>query len=200
MTTTTTTTIPNPPKPLTLPWRVVVDTAEQAPFTFTDLRSDSSRGNRPLIIETVRRSIGRHPVGMGDYSLESADGVTSYVGWCNVERKSREDCQTTILGFGDGHRDRFEQELDNLSRLCIGGGCAMIVVECSFEQLISTAPQYGQKTAGQNAKTLLRSVLAYQQDYRVPWLFAGSRRMAEIATFRFLERFWKHHHGKDSAQ
>jgi uncharacterized membrane protein len=172
----------------------VIDTAEQQPFAFTDLRSDSARGNRQLVVETIRRAIGRHPFGYGDYSLESSDGKCSFVGWCNVERKSREDCQTTILGFGDGHRERFEQELANLSSLIVGGGVAMVVVECSFETLLQSAPQFGRKTAAQNAKTLLRSVIAYQQDYRVPWLFAGSRRMAEIVTFRFLERYWKHHH------
>ncbi len=147
------------------------------------------------MVETVRRCLGRYPISYGDYSLESADGRQSFVGWCNVERKSLEDCQSTILGFADGHRERFEQELENLSRLITGdGGCAMVVVECSVEQLLRSAPSHGKKTASQNAKTLLRSILAYQQDYRVPWLFAGSRRLAEIATFRFLERFWRHHH------
>lgn len=178
---------------LVLPWRIVIDTAEQHPFTFQGLRADADKDNRPLIVETVRRCIGRHPVSYGDYSLESADGQLSLVHYCNVERKSREDCQSTILGFGDGHRERFEQELEVLSKV----DAALVVVECSFEQLLSTAPSFGRKTASQNAKTLCRSVLAFQQDYKVPWLFAGSRRLAEIATFRFLERFWKHRQRKD---
>lgn len=114
---------------------------------------------------------------------------------CYVERKSLEDCQTTLLGFSDGHRERFERELDNLQHTA----AAMVVVECDLCELLNSAPAYGRRSRQHNAKTLLRSVLAYQQDYRVPWLFAGSRRMAEIATFRFLERFWRKHHASADA-
>jgi hypothetical protein len=172
----------------------VIDTAEQQPFSFTGMRADSNRAGRPILVETVRRAIGRHPVGYGDYSLESSDGRESFIGYCAVERKSLQDCQATILGFGDGHRDRFEQELRNLQHVNLNQGAAMVVIECSFEQLLQSAPCRGVKSAAANAKTLLRSVLAFQQDYHVPWLFAGGRRLAEIATFRFLERYWKHHH------
>jgi hypothetical protein len=38
---------------------------------------------------------------------------------------------------------------------------------------------------------LHRSLIAFQQDYRVPWIFSDSRRMAEIDAFRWLERWWK---------
>ena len=185
-------TTPNPPPFVTLPWRIIIDTAEGHPYTFCGIHAHADKGNRPIIVESVRRALGRHPVGLGDYSLEAIDSGWSGIGLCHIERKSLEDCQSTILGFSDGHRDRFEQELSNLQHIILdSGGAAMVVVECSFEQLIRHAPCHGVRPATHNAKTLLGSVLAYQQDYRVPWLFAGGRRLAEIATFRFLERFWK---------
>lgn len=183
-------TIPNQPPSITLPWRIVVDTAEQQPFTFADLHSDADRGNRPLIVETVRRCLGRHPDSLGDYSLESATGEPVFA---YVERKSLGDCQTTLLGFGDGHRERFERELSNLANTA----AALVVVECDFCELLNSAPAYGIRSRQHNAKTLARSVLSLMREYRVPWLFAGSRRMAEIMTFRFLENCWKHRKDSD---
>lgn len=184
-------TVPNPPKALTLPFRVIVDTAEEHFFTFTEMTADASRGNRPLVVETVRRCLGRYPRSYGDYSLEAVDGSWSGVGWCHIERKSCSDCQGTLLGFGDGHRERFESELENLRRVILNNGAAMVVVECDLCELLNSAPAFGKHSQQHNAKTLMRSVLAMQQDYHVPWLFAGGRRMAEIATFRFLERFFR---------
>jgi len=162
------------------PFTILIDTAEQQPFSFTGLRGDAQRDGRPWIVQTRWESLGRHPDSLGDYSLDG------FKGRCHVERKSLEDCQGTILGFG-GRRERFEQELRNLSRV----EAAMVVVEATFLEVVQRAPETPNKTARQNAKTLNRSILAYLQDYRVPWLFCSGRRHAEVATFRFLERFWR---------
>ena len=162
------------------PFTILVDTAETQPFTFQGIRADSSDESRPWIVKTELRSLGRHPDSLGDYSIDG------YIGRCHVERKSLPDCQSTILGFG-GRRERFEQELLNLSNI----ERAAVVVEASYLDVIQRAPETSHKSRDQNAKTLMRSILAYQSDYRVPWIFAGDRRMAELATFRFFERFWK---------
>jgi hypothetical protein len=69
--------------------------------------------------------------------------------------------------------------------------CGAIVIETSFEQLLAEAPEWGAKSEKENRKILFRQVLAWQQDYRVPWVFAGTRELAEIATYRILERFWE---------
>lgn len=175
---------------LICPFTIIVDTAEAHPYTFQGLRSDAADDSRPLIVPTESRSLGRFPDSLGDYSIE-APGIAG-VGRCHVERKSMEDAHSTILGWakkGDdiGRRDRFERELAALSEMEAG----LVVVECELQDLIRLAPQHGRRSAAQNAKTLHRSILAWMQDYSVPWLFCGDRRVAEKSTFRWLERWYR---------
>jgi hypothetical protein len=160
---------------------IVIDSAEQHMYTFTGLRHDSDKNYQPIAVPIIRQSLGRHPNSLGDYSLVGG------IGRCHIERKSMEDCQSTILGFNDGHRERFESELSNRAKI----ESPLVLVECSLEDLLKNAPQYGVKTPQQNAKILFRSILAYQQDCRVPWLFCDDRRLAEQAAFWFLHRWWE---------
>lgn len=170
-----------PKTSIACPFTIIIDTAEQHPFAFTGLKADANQNYLPIKVETVSECLGRHPDSLGDYSIVGG------VGSIHVERKSLEDAQGTILGWEDGRRDRFEQELANLSAI----EAALVVVECSLPELLANAPDWGTKTKQQNAKTLFRSILAWQQDYRVPWLFAGSRAMAEQATYRFFYRWYE---------
>jgi DNA excision repair protein ERCC-4 len=165
---------------VTCPFTIVIDSQEKHPFTFTDLSADSDREHRPLIVPTIWRSLG---TAMGDYSIDG------YEDRCAIERKSLEDAHGTFLGWGE-RRARFEREIANLSQM----ECAAVVVESSFLEMVQRAPSRGKKSAQENAKILLRQVLAWQQDYRVPWVFCDGRRLAEIATFRILERFWRKNH------
>lgn len=160
---------------------IIIDSAEQHAFTFTGLREDAAKDYAPIVVPTIRQSLGRYPNSLGDYSLVGG------IGRCHIERKSMDDAHSTILGFNDGHRVRFESELANLSKI----ESAAVVVECSLEDLLKNAPQYGVKTPQQNAKTLFRSILAYQNDYKVPWIFADDRRLAEQATYWWLHRWWE---------
>jgi len=164
------------------PFTVLIDSAEQHPFTFTGFRADADFQYRPLIVRTKWQSLGRHPNQLGDYSI---DGL---VGRCHVERKSIKDCQGTILDFRkSGSRERFEHELANLSKI----DAAMVVVEGSLNAVLTHRNDRRVREHKTVAKQLMRSILALQQDHKVPWMFCESRRMAEVATFRFLERYWK---------
>lgn len=161
---------------------IVADSAEQHVLTFTGLRHDADKDYAPIHVSVIRQSLGRHPNSLGDYSLVGG------IGRCHIERKSMDDAHSTFLGFNDGHRERFESELDNLSKI----ESAAVVVECSLEDLLKHAPQYGKKTPQQNAKTLFRSILAWQNDYKgVQWIFADDRRLAEQATYWWLHRWWE---------
>ncbi len=164
------------------PFVVLVDSAEQEPFEFKGLKCGiQGKDNRkPLLVKTQWQSLGRHPNQLGDYSIEG------YVGRVHVERKSIDDCQQTILGF-DGARDRFERELHNLTHI----EAPLIVVEGSLTQVIGETNGRRKTKPSVQSRQLLRSIVAFQQDYAVPWMFCDSRRMAEIVTFRFFERYWR---------
>lgn len=179
-------------EPYTCPFTVLIDTAESQPFTFQGMRADADKQNRELVIPTKFTPLGRHPHSKGDYSIE---GFEDRIG---IERKGMEDAWGTVLGWetehqvakgAPGRRQRFEKELENLQKL----EASMVVVEATFDDCLRLIPQWGKKEAKVNAKIFLRSVLAYMQDYKVTWLFCDGRRLAEISTFRFLERF----HRKD---
>lgn len=173
------------------PFRIVVDTAEQSPFAFANIKGDHRCQYRMVAVETVWRCLGRHPDSFGDYTIEDRRTGELFTRQVAVERKSLDDAHGTILGWTDGQedsgrRERFERELDNL-RTC----CSCVVVECTFADLVRSAPSWGGNTRIQNARILYTSVIAYQQDYRVPWLFCEDRRQAEIATFRWFWRWWR---------
>ena len=172
---------------------ILIDSAEQMPFGFRNIAVDVSdtpgdllkmvrieeidQNEIKYLVPTKFQSLG---VAKGDYSIEG------HKGHCNIERKSMNDAHGTILGWGD-HRARFERELEMLSTM----NTAAVVVECSFGELLAKAPSHGKKTSAENRKILHRQVLSWQQTYRIPWFFCDNRRMAEVTTFRILQRYWK---------
>lgn len=175
-------------EPYRVPFTLLIDTAESQPFTFQGLKGDANIDNRPLIVPTQFVALGRYPHSIGDYS------VAGYSDRVAVERKSMEDAWGTVFGWETeyqikkglpGRRERFEKELENLSKL----EASTVVVEADFDVCLRLVPEWGKKSADLNRKIFFRSVLAFMQDYKVPWLFCGSRRIAEIATFQFLKRF-----------
>jgi hypothetical protein len=171
---------------------LLIDKAEKAAFTFDGIRSRSfiDKEMRICLPRTERRFLG---VGCGDYSI---DGFTGRVG---IERKSMKDFQGTLLGWrheaeANGgwsidvdRRARFKRELKTLA----GFECKAVVVESSLGDCIDNAPEWGKRSAEENAKYLFSTYLAWVEEFPgVPWIFAADRRMAEVAAFRILEKFW----------
>lgn len=175
-------------------FEIVIDTAEQEPFAFSGIKSDADRGKRNLIVPTVRECLGRHPNSLGDYTIRGC-GVDGF-GRCHIERKSKKDGQSTILGFAGGARDRFESELSNLAEC----PAPLVLIECPIEEFLGDAPSYGVRTKEENARTLFRSAIALQMRYRVQWIFAPSRRAAEVTAFRWLEKWWREELAKKTAE
>lgn len=169
-----------------LPYTVAIDTAEQHPWTFDGIMADSPHQDKKLIIDTTTMALGRHPHGLGDYSIEGERGLI------HVERKSISDLQGTLLGFKDGRRERFEQELSNLAEVHSPPvAYAAVIVEGTHQDCIDQPVLWGEKPADVNRKILSRSIQALMSDYRLPWFFAESRRMAEVMCFRYLDRYWR---------
>lgn len=180
-----------------LPFTILIDTAETHPWTFAGMKSDADRQYREWKIEPRYQALGRHPDSNGDYSLVSSAG-DSYVGEVGIERKSVDDLIGTLLGWPreyvkqgitheeTGRRERFESELANLT-----GFSACVIVEGSLGAVLTAAYATPGKTQEVNRRILNRSIIAYVQDYSVPWIFADSRRLAEAEAFRWLFRFYE---------
>lgn len=161
------------------PFKIAIDTAEQHPWKFLGIKSDAKDDDQIIWTQTVQESLGRYPNSFGDYSIEG------YAGRVGIERKSRDDCIATVLGFNDGRRMRFESELENLSSIS-----SLVIVECSHEECLDHAGDYGGKKAEHQQKIFNRSIISYLQDYNVRWFWATNRGHAESACYRFLSRYW----------
>jgi hypothetical protein len=175
---------------------IIIDSMEQHPFSFTGIRLDLSEMNARqrkafdsgewdgvVSVETKFRALG---ASNGDYTVEGFEGR------CHLERKSMEDCHSTVLSYGD-RRERFTRELANLASM----ESAAVIVECELSTLLANAPEYGVRTASQNRKHLFRQILAWQQQFKVPWIFCDGRAMAEIAAYRWFKCFVRYQSSKD---
>jgi len=156
------------PLPITVPYTVLVDSREQAPYTFEGLTGNASQGSRLLNITT--RWAG---LKTGDYSIDGFEDLVC------IERKSKSDFYGT-LGAG---RDRFDREHQRMSRMEF----AAVVIEASWASILSDAPKWSTLSP----RTILGSALAYERDYGVHYFPAEDRRMAEIVTFRMLDLFFR---------
>jgi ERCC4-type nuclease len=155
--------------PLIVPFAVAIDTREQRPYAFGGLVSDAKERRRPLVVPTEIRTLRS-----GDYSIVGHEDAIA------IERKSLADLYGTL---GQG-RDRFVRELERLARLSF----AAVVIEAEWSEIIGSPPGL----SGLNPKTVLRSVIAWQQRYpRIHWWPCPERRFAEVLTYRILERWWK---------
>lgn len=159
------------PATLTVPFTIVIDSREQTPFAFAGLRADARQQYRSLVVPTVVRGLGQ-----GDYSIVGHEDRIA------CERKSLSDLFGTL---GQG-RERFERELHRLQAL----EWACVVIEAPWRTILSDPPEH----SSLNPKTVFRSVVAWQQRFPgVHWWACEDRRMAEVVTFRVLERWWKDH-------
>lgn len=172
--------------PLTVPFTILIDSMEKHPFSFTGLYADADQDNRELIVNYRWQALG---TSNGDYSIDGhhpdpSKNPSPSAPRVAVERKSINDCIGTILCFKE-RRPRFERELQSLAAL----DSAVVIVDGSMAMVMDAVEEYGQRPRDVNVKSLFRSWISFQQDYRVPWAFCDSRRLAEIYCFRWLERF-----------
>jgi len=156
-------------------FRVLVDIQEKNPFTFATVRHDADRDYRQMLVQTRTVSLG---ASHADYSIDG------YQGRVAIERKSLEDAIGTFSAYGE-RRDRFERELEYLAAI----ECAAIVIEATRGELYGSVVSRGKRTEQQLARNLQRSIAAWEQDYRVPFVFCDTRELAEVECFRRLQRF-----------
>lgn len=175
---------PTSATPIYAPFTILIDSAEQQPFTFTGLRADSSKKYAPLIVRTESANLGRYPNSLGDYT------IAGYERRCHLERKSLSDAVSTFLGFGDRgeQRTRFTAELANLAAI----ECGAVVVEANFAEVWKAAPRTPNRTVEQNQASIRWQVRAWQQQFpRVQWLWCDGRREAEEECWWWFNRWWE---------
>jgi len=154
---------------VTSPFTVVIDTREQTPYMFADLRCDQREGGGPLSV-----LIARAGLDTGDYSVVGYEKIVA------IERKSLADLFHTL----GQDRERFERELERLSSY----ETARVLVEAEWSEILNSPPQHSQLLP----KTVWRSVIAWQERYpRIHWLMVPGRAFGEMAVYRILERAWK---------
>lgn len=183
------------------PFTVLVDKAEKAPWSFAGLRARSfiDPDQRLYVVDTERRYLG---VGMGDYSIDG------FAGRIAIERKSVADFQATLLGWPRDaetaagntteihRRGRFKSELRRLQTM----QAKAVIVEATLGECLSQCPQWGKRSGPENAKYLYATYLAWQQQFRVPFIFCDDREMAAVTAFRIMEQFWDRLGAKEKRQ
>lgn len=157
-----------PGEPVTVPFTILIDQQEKAPFNFHGLLADADQQHRPLIVPTQRVHLKT-----GDYSIA---GLQTDV---TVERKSLADLYGTL---GQG-LERFRREHERMAEM----KRAIVIVEASWYKTIFSPPTHSKLPP----KTVFRVAAKWYGRYGIPWYFMGSRRLAEIFTFRFLSGYWE---------
>lgn len=145
---------------------LIVDSREQMPYGFAGCCS-----------KHVAFSITHSGLSEGDYA--------AYIGeppdvseWCVVERKSHAD----LLGTLTRGRQQFEAELERLRPY----GFKALVIESDLPTIVQGTSRPGSKV---NTKSIIASLIAFAQRFKVHVYFASNRRLAEVYTYRILERW-----------
>jgi ERCC4-type nuclease len=162
------------------PFTVLVDSREQAPYTFDAIPPRAANAGKRLIVKTEYRGLKA-----GDYSIDGCEDEIA------VERKSLEDLYGTL----GGGRDRFEREFERLAKMQF----AAVVIEADTREIWRPKefrPNWHSKL---NPRTVEGTIVSWSLDYpTIHWWPMGSRRAAELRTFAVLEMFWrkKQHKGE----
>jgi ERCC4-type nuclease len=173
------------------PMTIYVDTAEQnresSAYQFKDISKPLfefhvKRQKLPTADYAVRRSYVRPELTW----QEIEDDPVLAGRCCVVERKTINDLVGSIIPGKDdpGRRDRFEREIDRISML-YGYGC--VVVEGDLINLAN-----GEYYSHAKPKSVIGTIIAWQQRYNVNFMYCHDRALAERMTYRILERWYRH--------
>ena len=154
-----------------VPFTIVVDSREKAPFGFRGILGTARQGHRVLVVPWEFDTLTT-----GDYSIRGYESAVA------VERKSHTDL---ISSLGKA-RDRFRREMERLAEMTY----AAVVVECSLSDLVRKAPEWSRMCP----RSVVATMIAWSLDFTVPFWLADTRRQAEVLTFRYLEKAYARLH------
>lgn len=147
-----------------------VDTREQSPYTFKDIRG------------TIPFEVRRVGLPTADYRVDRFLGTSTKANCAIVERKTLTD----LYGTATMGRERFEAELKRMTEY----GFRALVIEAEWSQILNPNAFLVRPTK-MLPKAMLASLLAWQQRFGLHVLPCPGRRAAEIITFRLLERWYR---------
>lgn len=156
------------------PFTILVDARENARYWFAGLHQDAGDGGGRLVVPLEYATLNT-----GDYTIAGDDPTG--VPWASlvcVERKSFEDLISTIAG----ERERFEAEHARMASMEF----AAVVIEATWKEIMLRPHR-----SSINRKSVYRTWLSWQMQFGVPWVTLGDRGLAEVTTFRILEKFWR---------
>lgn len=178
----------DPPASLTTPpivlcpFTVLVDTREQAPYTFDAMPlSGRDRGKR-LVVPVEFRGLKS-----GDYSAVGLEHELA------IERKSLADLYSTL---GQG-RARFEAEFLRLSELRF----AAVVIEADVRDIWRPAENNPNWHSRLDPRSVEGTIVAWSIRYpRVHWWPMGSRRAAEVRVFQTIWKYWEEREEREASE
>lgn len=160
--------VPEKQTTITLPFTIVIDQREKAPYQFTGLAADASQNHRPLIVPCKTSYLQT-----GDYSIEGMENLVT------IERKSKEDLYSTL----GSNLERFRREIKRMSSFAY----AAVIIECGWNELVNNPPPRSRMLP----KSVFRAACRWSVRYGVPWFAVDSRRIAEAWVLRSLQEFWE---------
>jgi hypothetical protein len=150
------------------PFKIIIDSRENTPWSFEDIRNSKSRGRRKIVVP-----VETNHLKSGDYSIGGLEDQVA------IERKSKAD----LFGTLGGGRERFVRELERLNAM----KWACVIVESEWSGVLLEPPTHSNLPP----YSVYQSVKAFQQRYpNVHWSFMPHRRMAMLDCFWSLWRFW----------
>lgn len=155
----------------TLPFTIIIDTREQAPYQFAGHKCQRASGSPiiPLLVTTTT-----HKLDTGDYSIEGMEDRVC------VERKSLDDA----LGTFTTGRDRFERELERMEEF----EAAAVVLEFEWNALLRLGANDGRNV---NGRSIDGSLIAWSQRFkRVKFFHRPTRQHGQEFVLHYLARFW----------
>lgn len=161
------------PNVIFCPFTVIVDTREQAPWLFRDIKAGKQDNFADIIVDYRVETLQT-----GDYSIAGFEDRVC------IERKSIDDAFGT---FG-GDRERFERELDRMEAFDF----AAVIVEGSWASVLDEERPISQSGRSFSPFMFRKSVAAWRvRRPQIQWCFTDSRTLAEQQAFDLLERYWK---------
>ena len=153
------------------PFSIAVDTREQLPYTFQNMRIDRKKA----FVITQRCTLST-----GDYSIIGLERKVC------VERKSLRD----LFGTLGRERERFMQELARAESY----DYSAVIIEGSWQQIANPVENDPLFYSRAHPNSIIGTIVSFARKFpKTRWKAAGNRANAEKTTFDILLNFYKQH-------